>query len=146
MIPSTVGVGPHGYDWQIGTWSCTNSMPASPIGGPSSQTETVSRTSSGAILYHITGNNFDLSAYNVYVPEKKMWVSPFSGADGSYGSESMTQPGRNIIWTGIAFDPAGKSMQVRDTIVYESTQFSDVGGSLSAGIWKTQYKITCSKK
>ena len=145
-IPSTVGAGPHGYDWNVGTWSCTNSMAASPMGGPTSTTETVSRTSSGAILYHTTGNNFDFSFYNVYVPKKKMWVSPFSGADGSHGSESTTQTGRKIVWPGTAFDPAGKSMQVRDTLVYESTKYSDLGEYLSAGTWKKQYRITCTRK
>jgi hypothetical protein len=120
-------------------------MLASPTGGPTSTTETVSRTSTGAILYHITGNNFDFSVYNVYVPAKKMWVSPVDGADGTYGTESTTQSGKNIVWTGTSVDAAGKTTQIRDTEMYESTQYSDLGESLSGGTWKAQYKITCTR-
>ena len=144
-IPSTVGAGAHGFDWQVGTWSCTNSMPATPFGGPSTQTENVSRTSGGAILYHITGNNFDGSAYNVYVPTKKMWVSPVSLADGTYGTESTTQSGKKIVWTGTIVDAAGKTTQIRDTNVYGDTKYTDLGESLSAGTWKAQYKLTCAR-
>lgn len=120
-------------------------MPATPTGGPSNQTENVSRTSGGAILYHFTGNNYDSSAYNVYVPTKKMWVSPLSLADGTYGTESTTQSGKKIVWTGTAVDAASKTTQIRDTIVYGSTQYSDLGESLLAGAWKTQYKLTCTR-
>ena len=144
-IPSTVGAGPHGFDWQVGTWSCSNSMPATPLGGPSTQTENVSRTSGGAIFYHFTGDNFDSSGYNVYVPTKKMWVSPLSVADGTYGTESTTQSGKKIVWTGTAVDAAGKTTQIRDTIAYGDTNYTDLGESLSAGVWKAQYKLTCTR-
>lgn len=145
-IPSTVAAGPHGYDWQIGTWSCINSMPATPFGGPSTQTENVSRTSGGAIFFHVTGNNYDSSAYNVYVPTKKMWVSPLALADGTYGTESTTQSGKKIVWTGTAVDAAGKTTKIRDTIVYGETKYSDLGESLLAGNWKAQYKLTCTRR
>ncbi len=144
-IPSTVGAGPHGFDWQVGTWSCTNGMSATSLGGPSNQTETVSRTSAGAILFHVTGNNYDASAYNVYVPAKKMWVSPLSVADGTYATESTMQSGKKIVWTGTAVDAAGKTTQIRDTMVYGNASYSDLGESLLAGAWKKEYKVNCAR-
>ena len=143
-IPSTVGAGPNGYDWQIGTWSCSNSMPSA-AGGPSSQTLTVTRTSGGAILYHTAAERFDVTSYNVYVPAKKMWLSPFIVADGTYGSEATTDSGKTIVWTGTQVDPAGKTSQVRDTLVYDGTKYSDLGETRLADTWKVQYKITCTK-
>ncbi len=119
-------------------------MPATSLGGPSKVTETVSRTSGGAILYHVTGNNYDSSAYNVYVPTKKMWVSPLSVADGTYGTESTTQSGKKIVWTGTAVD-AGKTIQIRDMLAYGDTNYSDLGESLLAGTWKKEYEVTCTR-
>ena len=57
MSASMYGAGPHGYDWAIGTWSCTNSMP-SPMGGPSNTTLKVTRTNGGAMFYRSTGRKF----------------------------------------------------------------------------------------
>jgi hypothetical protein len=122
-------------------------MSPTPIGGPSNQTDTVSRTSGGALLAHWTGNNFDESLYTVYVPAKKMWTEPFVVADGTHGTESTTQSGRKIVWTGTAVDAAGKTTQIRDTEEYAgATKWSDLGESLSAGTWKAQYKITCTRR
>jgi hypothetical protein len=141
-----IGAGPHGNDWTIGTWSCTNSMPATAIGGPSNQTVTVSRIGDGALLNHWTGNNYDFYSHSVYVPAKKMWVSTFIAPDGSYGGESTTQTGKTIVATGTAVDATGKTMQMRDTQVYMGpTKYTDVGELLLAGTWKTEYKISCTK-
>jgi hypothetical protein len=145
-IPSTVAAGPHGYDWEVGwTFSCTNHMGATSLGGPSTQTERVSRANSGAILFHTTGPNYDAYAYNVYVPAKKMWTSPIMVGDGSYGSETTTQSGRKMIWTGTWVDTNGNTTQIRDTEVYSATSFTDLGESRLNGTWKPQYNITCTK-
>jgi hypothetical protein len=145
MAASVYGAGPHGYDWAIGTWSCTNSVP-SPMGGPSSTTLTVARTNGGAIYYRATGTNFDNSWYNVYVPKTKSWVSPFILADGSYGTESTTMTGKKIVWTGTAFDSSsGKSVPIRDTNTISATKYSDLGEMQSGGTWKTQYNVSCTK-
>lgn len=141
---SANGVGPNGFDWAVGTWSCTNSMP-SPMGGPSSQTLTVTKTNNGAMMYHATGENFDNTWYNVYLPNTKSWTSPFIFADGSYGTESTTQTGAKIVWTGTATSPTGKTMQIRDTNVVEASKYTDLGEVQSGGAWKPQYKVTCTK-
>jgi len=120
-------------------------MPATPLGGPSTQTEQVSRGTSGAILSHITGNNFELYSYSLYEPATKKWTAPFVAADGSYGTESTMQSGKKIAWTGILVDKAGRTTQVRDTDVYAGSSFTDLGESLLGGTWKTEYKITCTK-
>lgn len=144
MSASTNGVGPNGFDFAVGTWSCANSMP-SPMGGPSSQTLTVTKTNSGAIMYHATGENFDNTWYNVYMPKTKSWVSPFILADGSYGTESTTQTGAKIVWTGAATDATGKTMQIRDTNLFEASKYIDLGEVQSGGTWKPQYKVSCIK-
>jgi hypothetical protein len=141
---STYGVGPTGFDWAVGAWSCTNSMP-SPMGGPSSQTLTVTKTNNGAIMYHATAENFDNVWYDVYVPKSKSWVSPFIIADGSYGTESTAQTGPKIVWTGTATDAAGNTMQIRDTNVSEGSKYTDLGEFKSGGTWKPQYNVTCTK-
>jgi len=146
--PSMAGVGAHGYDWQIGNWSCTNSMPLSPMSGPSKTTGTVTRTNSGALLYHTTGKNFDSVGYGVYVAKTKTWLGPVALADGSYGSESTTQTGKTTVWTGPIFYAAtGKTMQGRDTyVILSSTKYTDLGEYQSGdGTWKTQYKLACTK-
>src|SRR5580693_3167834 len=68
MSPSlTQGVGPHGYDFLIGTWSCVNSMPATPMSGPSNTTATFSRSGQGtAIFVRVSGKNFDAAGYVAY--------------------------------------------------------------------------------
>ena len=144
MSASTIGVGPNGFDFAVGTWSCTNSMP-SPMGGPSTQTLTVTKTANGSIMYHATGANFDNTWYNVYVPASKSWVSPFIIADGSYGTESTSQSGAKIVWNGSATDPSGKTTQVRDTNSFEGSKYNDLGEVQSGGTWKPQYKLSCTK-
>ncbi|MBV8639729.1 MAG: hypothetical protein JO322_16735 [Candidatus Eremiobacteraeota bacterium] len=144
MSPSTVGVGPSGFDWAVGTWACTNSMP-SPMGGPATQTLTVTKTNGGAIMYHAVGANFDNTWYNVYVPATKSWKSPFIINDGTYGTESTTQTGATIVWNGSATDPTGKTLQVRDTNTLTTTKYTDLGEVQSGGVWKPQYKMSCTK-
>ena len=144
MSASSYGVGPNGFDWAVGTWSCANSMP-SPMGGPTSQTLTITKTNGGAIMYHFTGGNFDYVSYNVYMPKTKSWISPFILADGTYGTESTNQTGAKIVWTGTATDATGTTVQVRDTNVFQASKYTDLGEVQSGGAWKAQYKLTCTK-
>ncbi len=75
MSTSMVGVGPHGYDFLIGTWSCTNSTP-SPIGGPAATTLTFARSANGSISIHAAGSDFDSLGYVVYDSKTKTWWTP----------------------------------------------------------------------
>jgi hypothetical protein len=139
------GAGPHGYDWEIGTWSCTNDSPSAES-GPADQTLTVTKTSSGALLFHTTGTNFDFTSYNTYVPSIKMWLSPYSGADGTYGNESTSQTGKKVVWVGSThFADSGKTMPTRDTYVNSPNKYTDLGEFSSGGVWKKQYNMTCTK-
>jgi hypothetical protein len=144
---SMMGVGAHGYDWLIGTWSCINSMP-SPMGGPKNQTLTASRSEEGAALFlRGTGKNFDLATYIAYAPKTKTWWGPVAFADGSYGSESTTDTGKKTVWTGtyVSAD-SGKTLHTRDTYTMLSpTKYTDLGEYQSAGSWKPTYKTTCTK-
>lgn len=144
MSPSAVGVGPNGFDWAVGTWNCTNSLP-SPMGGPATQTLTVSKTNGGAVMYHAVGENFDNTWYNVYIPATKSWTSPFIINDGTYGTETTTQSGAKIVWTGTATDPSGKIMHVRDTNQMTPAKYTDLGEVQTGGTWKQQYNMSCTK-
>lgn len=144
---SMVGVGPHGYDWLIGKWTCTTNMPSA-MGGPSLTTLTVWRSgASGALFLRSVGKGFDESGYLTYAPKTKTWWNPDAFADGSYESESTTQTGRVTTWTGSFFDASsGKSMHTRDTYELASMKkFNDLGEHQSAGAWTTTYNITCRK-
>jgi hypothetical protein len=146
MSPS-MGVGAHGYDFLIGTWSCTSSTP-SPMGGPASTTLTASRSNAGgAVFVRGTGKNFDSSSYVAYASKTKTWWSPSAFADGSYEFESTTGTGKKVVWSGSYFSAAsGKTIQFRDTYTMLSpTKYTDLGQYQSAGTWKTQYNITCTK-
>ena len=142
-----VGVGPHGYDWLIGTWSCTNSMP-SPMGGPASQTLTVSRSTVGTSLYvRVSGTGLDASGFVAYVPKTKTWWNPNASSSGDSGSESSTQTGKKTVWTGSYFSAAsGKTTSIRDTYtLLSTTKYTDLGQYQSGGAWKTSANTTCTK-
>ncbi len=142
MSASVPGTGPHGFDWAVGTWSCTNTMPSA-MGGPSRQSMTVTRTNGGATMYHSVGTNFDSTWYNVYVAKTKTWWSPLIVSDGTYGTESSSTIGKKMVWVGTASNASGTSMQIRDTVTYSMTKTTDLGEYKSGGPWKEQYNVTC---
>jgi hypothetical protein len=146
MSPSMVGVGPHGYDWLIGTWACKNSMP-SPMGGPAATTLTVSRATNGSLAVHVNGTNFDAVGYVTYSPKTKTWWNPSALATGDTSTESSQQTGKKTVWTGPFHEAAaGKSMPIRDTYTLMSpTIYHDLSEAQIGGAWKTVGNVTCTK-
>jgi hypothetical protein len=144
--PMAVGVGPHGYDFLIGTWSCTNSMP-SRMGGPSSTTLTFARSAAGSISVHVTGTNFDALGYAGYTAKTKTWWNPSAVGNGDYSTESSQQTGKKTVWTGQYFDGStGKATPIRDTYTIDSLSvYKDLSEARIGGTWKTQAKTTCTK-
>ena len=62
----TMGEGPHGYDFLIGTWSCVNPNPG-PMTGPASTTMIgTAANAHNAIALHITGTGLDGSSFIAY--------------------------------------------------------------------------------
>jgi hypothetical protein len=145
MSPATIGLGPHGWDFLIGTWTCKNSVPSA-MGGPATTTLTVTR-SIGALSFHVNGSNFDALGYVVYAPKTKMWWNPSSTANGAYGTESTQQSGKRTVWSGPFVDPSsGKTMQVRDTYTFSNmTTYTDLYQVELGGTWKTEGNSTCTK-
>lgn len=142
---STVGVGPHGYDFLIGTWSCKNSMP-SPTGGPATSSATIGRGPNGTLSVHVNGGAFGVMGFVVYAPKTKTWWGPSVGADGSYGTESSQQTGKKTVWSGPYTDASGKTMQQRDTYTWVSpTSYTDLYQVDMGGTWKTEGNSTCTK-
>lgn len=147
MSTSMLGVGPHGWDYYIGTWSCRNSMPSA-MSGPASQTLTISRSNAGpALFFRVSGRGFDQSGYVTYSARTKTWSNPASYADGSYSYESSTQTGKTTVWTGSYFSAAsGATMPIRDTYtILSQASYADVSQMRSGGAWKTTYKGTCTR-
>lgn len=144
MSTSTIGAGPRGYDYMIGTWSCVNSMPTTALGFPARATLTVSK-SDAVLFFHTTAKNCDVSSYNVYDAKKNAWMSPFIASDGTYGSESTTQTGKSVIWAGTLYDPSAGKMGTRDTYTNYATKYIDLGEDEINGTWKAEYRMTCTK-
>jgi hypothetical protein len=120
-------------------------MTPSAMDAPASQTLTVSKVN-GTIFNRTTSSTMDFTSYNVYDGKKKMWLSPFSGSDESYGPESSMQTGKTVVWTGSTYFPTlGKMVPTRDTYTNEATKSVDVGEAQIGGTWKTEYRVTCTK-
>jgi hypothetical protein len=148
MSSSMMGSGAHGYDFLVGTWTCKNKLPASPMAGPPTTTLSVSHTGAGSALFaRSTGANFESSGYISYDAKTKRWLGPTSVANGGYGIETSTQTGKKVVWAGTFTDGAsGKSSQVRDTYTMTgSSSFTDLGQHMEGGAWKTHFDGTCTK-
>jgi hypothetical protein len=144
----TQGVGAHGYDFLIGTWSCLNSMPVTPMSGPAATSATFSRSGQDPTLYfRVTGKNFEVSGYIAYAAKTKMWSNPVAFSDGSYSSESTTATGKSVTWTG-SYVGAGssKATKIRDTYTLTSaTKYVDLSEYQDGSAWKASSKTTCTK-
>jgi len=143
-----IGVGAHGYDWTVGTWSCVNSMP-SPKADPNTKSvlKVTKSGVAGAMLTRESAKGFELSSYTAYVPKTKTWWNPAAFADGSYQIESTTETGKKIIWNGSYFNAASKTTtRVRDTFTtWLPAKMTDLGEAQSTGAWKRTYFITCTR-
>jgi hypothetical protein len=145
-VAATMGVGPHGWDFLIGTWACKNSMPSA-MGGPATTSVVIGRSINGALSVRVTGTGFDAVGYVVYAPKTKTWWNPSVVANGGYGTESTQQTGAKTVWSGPFVDPAsGKTTQVRDTYTFTSTTYTDLYQVQVGGTWKTEGDSTCTKQ
>lgn len=144
---SSASMGSHAYDWMLGTWTCTNSIPSA-LAGPAMQTLTATRSSTtGAIIWRYTGKGYDQYGFLSYVPKTGTWWFSWAYPGGSVGNESSTQTGKKTAWTGMIFDAStGKHLHIRDTYtMYGATKFNDTGEDDSSGTMKTGYNGTCVK-
>jgi hypothetical protein len=148
MSASAIGAGAHGYDFMIGTWSCTNTMP-SPIGGPASSSWIIGRSPiANTFSYHLSGKDFDAVGYILYDPKAKTWWVTDAFPSGDYSAESTRGTGKTIVFLGPYFTAASKfsTSQIRDTLTFTGfTKVTDVGASLNGGTWKTTYTNSCTK-
>ena len=144
--PSSAGIGAHGYDFLIGTWTCKNGMPSA-MAGPATTTLTIASSVNGSLSFHVTGANFGAMGYVVYDAKTKTWWNPSTGATGWYGTESTQQTGRKSVWAGPLTDPTtGKTTPQRDTFTWVSpTTYTDLYQMEMNGTWKTEGKTTCTK-
>ena len=54
-----------------------------------------------------------------------MWIDPYSGSDGTYGSESTAQTGKKTVWIGSTYYSAlGKIVPTRDNLALSLAQTS----------------------
>jgi hypothetical protein len=146
MPMSSVGAGAAGYDWQVGTWSCTNSMAPSMLGALQSTTSTISKLKDGSFVIHTMSPNGNVTAYNTYAAKSNTWSGPFADSGGYYGSESTQGTGKTIRWTGMFYSRSGAATPIRDTytMLSMSKQY-DLSEAKVDGAWKVTAKTTCSK-
>ncbi len=146
MSVSVVGAGPHGYDWMVGTWSCTNPMHASALGALASTTITATKVRDGNIMLRTASPNGDVAVYYSYLPRTKTWYTPFADSGGKYGTESTQGTGKTIRWIGTFYDTDGTPTPIRDTFTMLSmTKEVDLSEAKTGGVWKVTAKSTCIK-
>jgi hypothetical protein len=144
------GSGAHGYDFMVGTWSCTNSMPASAVGGPAKSTWTLGQSGvPGAFSFHLNGKGFDASGYLLYDAKTQTWWSTAAYPNGDYSAESSKDTGTKLVFVGpylAAADKFAPTNQLRDTITFSGmTKLNDLGAMQTGGVWKNTYNNTCVK-
>jgi hypothetical protein len=143
---SAVGAGANGYDWLVGTWTCTNTMAASRLGSLPSTPATVTKLRDGNILVRTMSPNGDVTAYYAYLPKTKVWYSPFADSSGYYGYESSAQSGKTIQFSGMFYMTSGAPVPIRDTYTMLSMRkYYDLSEAKVAGAWKATAKSTCTK-
>lgn len=143
---SAVGAGPHGYDFMVGTWSCTNTVHPSELGALASTTIAATKVKDGNILIRTASPNGDVTSYNAYVPKTKTWYAPFADSGGKYGTETTQESGKTIHWVGTFYDTDGSMTPIRDTFTMLSmTKQLDVSEAKVGGAWKVTAKTTCTK-
>lgn len=143
---SDVGVGPHGYDYMVGSWSCTNPMHASELGALASTTITATKVKDGNIMIRTASPNGDVTSYSAYLPKTKTWYSPYADSGGKYGTETTQGTGKTIVWVGTFYDTDGSVTPIRDTFTMLSmTKQLDVSEAKMGGVWKVTAKTTCTK-
>lgn len=146
MSESAVGAGPHGYDYMVGTWSCTNPMHPSELGALASTTITATKLKDGSIMIRTASPNGDVTAYNTYLAKTKTWYSPFADSGGKYGTEATQETGKTIRWIGTFYDTDGTATPIRDTYTMLSlTKQVDLSEAKVGGVWKATAKTTCAK-
>lgn len=147
MSMSTIGAGPSGNDWLVGTWSCKNTMAPSKLGALASSSFTATKLKDGNIMIRTASPNGDVTAYNSYLPSSKTWYAPYADSGGYYGSESTQQTGKTIVWTGTFNSPTGgAATPIRDTYTMLSmTKYYDLSEAQVGGTWKATAKTTCTK-
>lgn len=146
MSVSTVGAGPHGYDWMVGTWSCTNPMHASELGALASTTITATKLKDGNIMIRTASPNGDVTSYDAYLAKTKTWYGPFADSGGKYGTETTQETGKTILWVGTFYDTDGTVTPIRDTFTMLSmTKQVDLSEAKVGGVWKITAKTTCTK-
>lgn len=146
MSVSAVGAGPHGYDFMVGEWTCTNPMHASELGALASTTLTATKVKDGNIMIRTASPNGDVTSYNTYLAKTKTWAAPYADSGGKYGTETTQGTGKTIHWIGTFYDTDGTMTPIRDTFTMLSmTKEVDVSEAKTGGVWKVMAKTTCIK-
>lgn len=146
MSMSSVGAGPHGYDYMVGTWSCRNTMHPTALGALAATYMTASKLKDGNIMIRTASPNGDVTAYDAYLAKTKTWYGPFADSGGKYGTETTQGSGKTIRWVGTFYDTDGSATPIRDTYTMLSmTKQLDVSEAKVGGAWKVVAKTTCTK-
>jgi hypothetical protein len=144
--PANIGVGPHGLDFLIGTWTCTHPHPMA--GEPRIVSMTVSRgVAPNTLFVHETGKSYEATALIVYTAKTKTWAVASAYDDGSSERETTTDTGEKQVFTGWYVDTSDKSYHVQDT--FTSPSLTEVVGEgvyqTDSGVWKKSFAEICKK-
>lgn len=144
---SVIGTGPHAYDWVIGTWSCTNTMPSGKAAPASQVTGTRSDTTNSIVL-HFTGKDSDQYAFLSYEAPSRTWWFSSALPGGDMANESSTMAGKEtVVFHGSYFNASkGTHFHIGDTVtLYSATKYTDQSADDSKGSMRTSNTSTCTK-
>jgi hypothetical protein len=143
---TNIGVGPHGLDFLIGTWTCTYPHPAP--GEPGVATMTVSRgIVPGSLFYRDVSKNWEATGLEAYSAKSKTWSDATAFFDGTSERVTTTDTGRTEVFTGWYVDTSGKRYHERITYAVGTlTNFTGKGEyQTDSGAWKKSWSETCAK-
>jgi hypothetical protein len=143
---ANIGVGAHGLDFLIGTWTCT--YPHAAPDEPKVATMTVSRgVVPGTLFYRDISRNWEATGLEAYNAKSKSWSDATSFFDATSERVTTTDTGGTQVYTGWYVGASGKRYNVRVAYVVRNlTTFTGEGESQTdAGVWKKSWSETCAK-
>jgi len=148
-----IGVGPHGYDFMIGRWDCTEA--AAMLGKrPVAWAMKVQMVGDGSLLQVMSSNGFGIWVQPLrYISETKTWsISEANEGGNIIYSQTTQDTGQKTLWIGWELsgsqDIPPHKIYARDTWTFPSLdEFLDATERQTGarGTWEAWQNSTCKR-